>query len=274
MVDTISLALGKGLGDGADDFAGAVEVAADGLLDDDAGEGGLLVGVVDEAGVLEAADAQVHEGRRHGEVVDAAAGDAELLVDGLHAGLEADVGAGVVEAAGHEEEGAGEVGPVALVEVLAREAVDAVAGAVADPLVGVALDFALGGQAEADDGEVRRQHAVHVEVVDGRQQLAPGQIAGRAEDDELARLRQHGARRRLRQLAGRGAGVEFDGHRISSAWILIWLAATRSGALERALRCASRLTVLWHDQCPPNLRRIACTTFQAKSSSWREVKRE
>ncbi len=216
MVDTIRLALRKGLGDGGDHFAGAVEVAADRLLDDDAGEGRLLVGVVDEAGALEPADAQVHEARRHGEVIDAAGGDAELLVDGLHAGLEADVGVGVVEAARHEEEGAGVVGPVALVEVLAREAVDAVAGAVADPLVGVALDLALGRQAEADDGEVRRQHAVHVEVVDGRQQLAPGQIAGRPEDDELARLRQHGPRRGLRQLAGGGAGFEFDGHRVSS----------------------------------------------------------
>ena len=46
------------------------------------------------------------------------------------------------------------------------------------------------GQAEADDGEVRRQHAVLVQVIDSRQQLAPGQVAVAAEDDEQVRLRQ------------------------------------------------------------------------------------
>ena len=74
-------------------------------------------------------DAGADELRRHGQVVDAAAGDAELLIDRLQPGLELRVGAGVVEAAGHEEQRAGEVGPVALVERLAREAADAVLGA-------------------------------------------------------------------------------------------------------------------------------------------------
>ena len=147
--------------------------------------------VVDHAGLLEAADAHIDEAGRHGEIIDAAAGNAELLIDGFEPGLELGVGAGVVEAAGHEEEGAGEVGPMAFVEVLAREATDAVAGAVADPFVGIALDFAFGGQAETDDGEMRRQDAIHIEVVDGRQQFTPGEIARRAEDNQLARLRQH-----------------------------------------------------------------------------------
>ena len=72
---------------------------------------------------------------------------------------------------------------------------DAFAGPVAQPLVGVARDLAVGRQAEADHGEVRRQRAVHVEVVHRRQQLAPGQVAVAAEDDQDARLGQQGLRR-------------------------------------------------------------------------------
>ncbi len=173
MIDTIGLIFGERLGDGGDDFAGAVKVAADGLFDDDARKRGLLTGVVDHSGVLEAADAHIDEAGRHGEVVDAAGGNAELRIDGVEARFEPGVGAGVIETAGHEEKGSGEVGPMAFVKVLARKTADAVAGAVSHPLIGIALHVTLGGQAESDGGEVRRQYAVHVEVVDGWQQFAP-----------------------------------------------------------------------------------------------------
>ena len=84
----------------------------------------------------------------------------------------------------------------------------------ADVLVGVAADRALGRQAEADHGEVRRQHAVDVEVVDGRQQLAPGQIACGAEDHQLARLRQE----RLTYVRFQRARVlEIVGHAVASS---------------------------------------------------------
>ncbi len=173
-----------------DDVAGAVQVAADRLLDDDAREGARLVRIVDESDRFEVIDAGADQRRRHGEVVNAAAGNAELLIDRLDLGLELGVGASIVEAAGHEKKGTSEVGPVIVVERLAREASDAVLGAVANVLVGIAADVALGGQTEADHGEMRRQHAVDVEVVHGWQQLAPGQIAAGAEDDQLARLGQ------------------------------------------------------------------------------------
>ena len=43
MVDAIGLIFGERLGDGGDDLAGAVEIAADRLFDDDARESGRLV---------------------------------------------------------------------------------------------------------------------------------------------------------------------------------------------------------------------------------------
>ena len=42
VIDAVGLAFGEGLADGADDFAGAVQIAADRLLDDDAREGQIL----------------------------------------------------------------------------------------------------------------------------------------------------------------------------------------------------------------------------------------
>src|SRR5262249_32279801 len=71
---------------------------------------------------------------------------------------------------------------------------------------------ALGGQAEADDGEVRRQDAVHVEVVDGRQELAPGEVAGGAEDDQDAGLRDVPLARTGGQGQLLGAGLRRDRH--------------------------------------------------------------
>jgi hypothetical protein len=42
---------------------------------------------------------------------------------------------------------------------------------------------------ETDDGRLGRQQSGAAEVVDGGQDLARGQVAGRAEDDDRARLR-------------------------------------------------------------------------------------
>ena len=128
--------------------------------------------------------------RRHGEVKDAAAGDAELLIDGGELGLELGVGGGSPKLPGTKkrlrEKSAQWLSSSAwrekwLMPSRARLRMYS-SGSTAVGVLGA-------GQAETDDGEVRRQHAVHVEVVDGGQQFAPGEIAVAAEDDEDARLR-------------------------------------------------------------------------------------
>src|SRR5262249_1447718 len=73
-----------------------------------------------------------------------------------------------------------------LIQRLPGELLDAVSGALANPLIGIALR----ADAESDDGEIGRQDAVEIEVIDRRQELPPRQVPGGAEDDEHARLRQ------------------------------------------------------------------------------------
>src|SRR2546423_376188 len=77
----------------------------------------------------------------------------------------------------------GERGPVALVDAGAREPLERRAGLLAVLVVGH-----LAARV-ADDGEPVRQEAAGAEVVDGRQELATGEGAGRAEDDEHGRNR-------------------------------------------------------------------------------------
>src|SRR5207247_6910033 len=101
----------------------------------DAGEGPLVAGVLDQAGLLEVLDTHADELGRDRQVVNPAAGDAELLVHRLELRLELPVGPGVIETARNEEEGAGEVGPVVVVERLARKAADAVLGTGAEELI-------------------------------------------------------------------------------------------------------------------------------------------
>ena len=195
MVDAICLIFLECMGDRRDHPPGAVEVMTDGLLDDHPREGGRLARRGDEAGGLELLHAAGDEPRRDREVEDAAAGDAELLVDLLQLGLERGVGLGLVERALDVEQGPGEVVPVVLFQRLPGEPLDAGPGSVADPLI----RLPLGAEAEADDGEVRGQDAVDVEVVDGGEELAPGEVPGGAEDHQHAGLGEERLGRARRQ---------------------------------------------------------------------------
>src|SRR5262249_43723100 len=118
-------------------------------------------------------------------------GDAKLLIDGVELGLQVLIGTGVVEAALDVENGASHVFPMGVLNVLAGEVLDAVASASAEPIIGIALR----ADSKADDREIARQLAISVEVVNGRQQLTPGQVAGGAEDDQDTRRRQQRSRR-------------------------------------------------------------------------------
>ena len=77
-----------------------------------------FAGIVDQPGGLQMLDAHADQGRRDGQVIDAAARNAELLIEHFQLRLELCVGPRVVEAARHKEQGAGEIGPVALIERL------------------------------------------------------------------------------------------------------------------------------------------------------------
>ena len=59
---------------------------------------------------------------------------------------------------------------------------------------------AHGAAAETDDGEIRREQLLAGEVVERRDELAAGQVAGEAEDDHDARVGH-----------ARGAGLDGSG---------------------------------------------------------------
>ena len=170
MVDAVSLILGEGAGHHGVHLAGAVEVPADRLFHDDAREQTMVIRRGDHASFFQMGDGHFHQVRRNRQVVDPAAGNAELLIDGLELRLELGVGPGIVEAALHIEQRTGEVLPVTVLERLPGELGDAVAGPRPEPFVRITR----GADAEADHGEVGRQHAVLVQIVDGGQQFPPG----------------------------------------------------------------------------------------------------
>src|SRR5205823_6185731 len=106
------------------------------------------------------------------------------MIDGFQTYFQLAIRGGIAEGAGNVEQAARKVLPVAGVQRLAREACDAVSGALADVLIGIGAGLAFfgGRQAEADDGEMRGEDTINVEVVDRREELAPGQVAVAAED--------------------------------------------------------------------------------------------
>jgi len=112
------------------------------------------------------------------------------LVERIEPRFQLFVSAHVVEAALDEEQPARKVRPRGLVDGLAGEARDTALGSRTDVLVRIRVAGAFRRYAERNDREMRRQHAIDVEVVDRGQELAPAQITGSAENNQLARLRQ------------------------------------------------------------------------------------
>ncbi len=188
---------------------GALQVAADRLLHDHAGEFAGLVRIGDQSGRLQLFDADGDQGRRDRQIKHPAAGDAELLVDGVQPLFQLLISLGIAEGTFHEEQGAGEVFPVQVIERLPRIMGDTVLGPVANISVGIPLDRAIGLHPKPDHGEICRQRAVHVQVINGREQFPPREVARGAEDDQCARLRQQ----RLGRAVGQGIG-RFGRHKV------------------------------------------------------------
>ncbi len=111
-----------------------------------------------------------------------------------------------------------------------------------DGLAHLGLEL-LGGHLaprDADDGEPVGQEVAHGERVEGGEELALRQVAGRPEDRERAGL-------------GRAAALEAFEERVFGR------------------DCHSQSA--FFTACPPNSLRSAAFTFAANDSSWREAKR-
>src|SRR5262249_18363956 len=119
-------------------------------------------------------------------------------------------------------QGAGEIVPVVVSGWLPRKACNAVAGAAADVFIGIGRRLAAAGQSIADHREVGRQDASDVEVVDGGEQFAPGEVPVAAKDDQDARLRQKRLVGALTQTIVLADRLRRDRHRYASLRWVIW----------------------------------------------------
>ena len=133
--------------------------------------------------LAELVDDRLEGGRRDGEVVEAVARAAALLVEVVQRVDDAVLALVVGEVGGDVAHPLGQLAPDLRVEV--------VAGVLADRLLHLRdpLLRRLLGAGDADDAEALRQQPAQRERVERREDLPPRQVAGRAEDDDRARVR-------------------------------------------------------------------------------------
>jgi hypothetical protein len=171
VVDAKDLRLVEDLAHGTVELTGAREIVPDWLLEHDPC-------IFPEAPLADPADDR-REGRgRRGAVEEPPTLGAKLGVEPHEALAKQAEGVGVVERRGDVGEPSREGLPATLIQSVAGEIFDRPAGALAEAGVVEAAS------ARADDRVALRQQALVGQVVEGRKQLAAGQIAGRAEDDQ------------------------------------------------------------------------------------------
>src|SRR5262249_11146689 len=160
------------------ELAGAREIVAEGLLEDDArprAAGALLPVRRDEVRPAEALDDGLELGRRDGEVKEPIFPGAALGVEPLEVLLEGRVGRRVVRGAAHPRDATLEVGPDDRVDGLAaREGRDGLLHLGAERVV------ALLAPRDADDREAAGQRARPRQVVERGHELAAREVPGRA----------------------------------------------------------------------------------------------
>ena len=161
--------------------AGARQIVADRLLDDEARERRRLMRR-DEPRPRELLHGRSEHLRRNCEVIDAIAGQSALVLDDIQPRAERCESLRVVERGAHEEQRLGEGVPRGLVERAARELHDSVLGEVTILVVG------HGPAADADRGKSRGQQPVEEQVVERRQQLAMSEVTAAAENHEGQRV--------------------------------------------------------------------------------------
>jgi hypothetical protein len=188
VVDPIDLVLGEHVGDRAIERSRGFEVIAKGLLDDHArpaplGADGTIALARRESGVMEMAHDLRVEARWNGQVEEAVSGGAAVPIDAIEALRELGVGSRVVEVAALVFDRGGDGLPDLRLD-------RAVATVLVDPGQQVIAELVIGPFAsrEAHAGELRWQEPVEEAVVEGRSELALGEVARRAADDHRARL--------------------------------------------------------------------------------------
>ena len=150
MIDAECLAFGKGFADVGKNLAGAFQVPADWLFDNYSGKGAAFGRTAHHAGRFEMIDAHLDRPWRNGKIKHPAAGSAELLVNRFQPRLELGISASVVKAAVYTKQRPGKMLPMVVLGRTARIPGRAVAGALAYPLIGIALR----SQAEPNYGEI------------------------------------------------------------------------------------------------------------------------
>ena len=172
MVDAVDLLLGEDLVQPRIERDGALQVGAEGLLHDDAR-------ALDQAGRTQQAHRRQRRARGHAQVVQPAALGAQVLLGGLDRRAQR-LRPGRQR---HIVEAGGEVLPVRLGHPPAGELVERAARL---PPEGLDIDVV---ERHADDAAAGNE-AGRGQVVQAGQQLAPGQVAGGAEqDDDLRKAR-------------------------------------------------------------------------------------
>ena len=162
-----------------------------------------LVAALDEARLAEPLDDRREVFGGDGQVIEPVPLRAVGRVDLVELGLEPRVGCVVVERAACEEDPGGELGPdvgEAVADGLLQRRLDLLAERLVVPVAaGVADDRRLGRQVPGAGEVVKRRH-----------QLAVGQVARRAEEDDGARVGRLGAWQSFAQRVGVGRRL---GHR-------------------------------------------------------------
>ena len=194
VVDPVGVLFLEGVVDDLVEVAGGGEVGAEGFLDDHARPA--AVGGLVEAGIFQVDEDVVEELRGGGDVEQAVALAAARGIDGIEFLREAAVALGIGELGLVIVDRFDERIPDCLVVAGARNlAVD-----LGEPGAELLVGFFPPG--EADDFHAGRQFAIDGEVVERGDELAVGEVAGGAEDDDGAGLGASSGRRGLR---GRGS---------------------------------------------------------------------
>ena len=178
VVDAVNLRLGDMLGEVCIQLAGALQVVAEGLFNNDAAPGvGLFLG---EAAVSKLLDDFAEEGRSNREVEKNIAGQVPGFLDFLYLRAEMLEGFWIVEVSGEVIAPLGKVVPLGGIDRTGRKLLDVRGDLRAEKLV-IAV-----AHRHADHGEILRQKLEGFEIVERRQELAFRQVARGAEDDNGA----------------------------------------------------------------------------------------
>ena len=182
MVDAVDLRLAEDLVQLVIEPASGFQVAPEGLLDHDAAPA-RAVKLVIESDPAHLADDLGYLGRLRGQVVEPVSGSAALRVEGIEPLAEPVVAGVVGEVELLVSDALGQLGPGSLVDRL-----DARVLLQRRPNFGPKRIVGVGPPGHCHDAELGRQQVRPQQLVDGRHDLAVGQIAGCAEEHEGVRV--------------------------------------------------------------------------------------